>query len=112
MDVNIEPGNYIVTTYYKDCREGNSIVVLPRLITSDLTMKYNDGSKFVVSTLDEQGNPAPYQFVSFNIQGMLFDRTTDNNGRTELDINFQPGKYIVTSQYLEEREGNTIIIEA
>ena len=112
LDVNIEPGNYIVTTYYKDCREGNSIVVLPRLITSDLTMKYNDGSKFVVSTLDEQGNPAPYQFVSFNIQGMLFDRTTDNNGRTELDINFQPGKYIVTSQYLEEREGNTIIIEA
>ena len=112
LDVNIEPGNYIVTTYYKDCREGNTIVVLPRLITSDLTMKYNDGSKFVVTTLDEQGNLAPYQFVSFNIQGMLYDRTTDGNGRTELNINLQPGKYIVTSQYLEEREGNTITVEA
>ena len=51
-------------------------------------------------------------FVSFNIQGMLYDRTTDGNGRTELNINLQPGKYIVTSQYLEEREGNTITVEA
>ncbi|MBO6275751.1 MAG: Ig-like domain repeat protein, partial [Methanobrevibacter sp.] len=43
LSINIEPGEYIITSYYKDCRESNTIKVLPRLITSDVVMKYRDG---------------------------------------------------------------------
>ena len=34
---------------------GNKVTVLPTLVTHDLTMKYMDGSRFTVQTLDGQG---------------------------------------------------------
>ena len=112
LDINIEPGTYSITSYYKECREGNTITVLPRLITSDLTMKYGDGSKFVVKTLDEQGKPYASQKVSININGAVYDRTTGSDGTAKLKITLQPGQYEATSVYLEERHSNTIKIEA
>jgi hypothetical protein len=114
LSINLSPGEYVITTYYKDCRESNNITVLPRLITSDMTMKYGDGSKFVVTTLDEQGNPAANQEVSFNINGILYSRTTNDQGEAGIGINLRPGEYIITSEYnsVGEREGNTIKIEA
>ncbi|MBR6023487.1 MAG: Ig-like domain repeat protein [Methanobrevibacter sp.] len=112
LNINIAPGDYVITTSYKGCLESNNIHVLPRLITSDLTMKYHDGSTFVAKTLDEQGNPAPHQEVSFNVNGILYSRITNDNGEAAITINLQAGKYIITSQYGYERNSNTIIIEA
>ena len=112
LNINIEPGEYTITSYYKDCRESNTIRVLPRLVTSDLVMKYGDGSSFVAKTLDEQGNPAPHQEVSFNLQGILYTRTSNDKGEAKININLQPGQYLITSKYGFETEGNTIRIEA
>jgi hypothetical protein len=112
LNINLAPGDYVITTYYKDCSESNDIRVLPKLITSDLVMKYRDGSKFVVKTLDDQGNPAPHQEVSFNINGILYSRTTNDNGEAAININLQAGEYIITSEYGQERNSNKITIEA
>ena len=112
LPINIEPGEYLITSYYKDCRESNNITVLPRLITSDVVMKYRDGTAFVAKTLDEQGNPASHQLVSFNINGILYSRTTNDQGEAKINLNLQPGEYIITSEYGFEKEGNTIKIEA
>ena len=112
LNINLEPGKYVITSYYKDCVEGNTVTVLPRLITSDLTMKYGDGSKFIVKTLDEKGNSAPGQEVSFNVNGLLYTRTTNSTGEAGISINLQPGEYLMTSTYLFETHANTIKIEA
>ena len=112
LSINIEPGEYIITSYYKDCRESNTIKVLPRLITSDVVMKYRDGTPFTVKTLDEQGNIAHHQQVSFNINGILYNRTTNDQGEAKINLNLLPGEYIITSEYGYERNGNTIKIEA
>ena len=112
LPINIEPGEYLITSYYKDCRESNKITVLPRLITSDVVMKYRDGTAFVAKTLDEQGNSASHQQVSFNINGILYNRTTNDQGEAKINLNLQPGEYIITSEYGFEKEGNTIKIEA
>ena len=112
LNINIEPGEYIITSYYKDCAESNKITVLPRLITSDVVMKYGAGSKFIVKTLDPQGNIAPNQEVSFNLHGLLYKRTTNSTGEAGINVNLQPGEYIVTSTYLFESHSNTIKIEA
>ena len=110
LTVNIQPGEYIITTTYKDCAVGNIIKVLPRLVTSDLVMTYQDGSVFTAKTLDEQGNIAPHQKVSFNIQGILYNRTTDDNGEARIHINLLPGEYLITSTYLFEVQANTVTI--
>ena len=110
LPINIEPGEYLITSYYKDCRESNNITVLPRLITSDVVMKYRDGTPFTVKTLDEQGNIAPHQQVSFNINGILYTRTTNDQGEAKINLNLQPGEYIITSYYGTFATSNKITI--
>ena len=73
-------------------------------------MNYLDGSKFNVTVLDNQGNPNPNQSVSFNINGVLYDRTTDANGLASLNINLQKGEYIITTTYGTLNKSNKITI--
>ena len=110
LNINIEPGEYIITTYYKDCRESNTIKVLPILLADDLEMRYRDGSQFVVHLLDGQGNPYPNQIINFNIHGIIYNRLTDSNGDAKLNINLQSGEYLVTSTYGAAKLSNKITI--
>ena len=110
LNINLAPGEYIITTYYKDASKGNQVTVLPRLITSDLVMTYGDDSVFVAKTLDEKGDIAPHQEVTLNIYGIIYNLTTDNNGEAKIHINLQAGQYLITSQYLFEVQSNTVTI--
>ena len=112
LDINLGSGEYIITTYYNGCAKSNTIKVLSRLITSDLTMNYGDDSPFVVKTLDNQGNLAPNQALSFNIMGILYNRTTNDLGEAIINIRLKPGEYIMTSVYLDvgESKSNFVII--
>ena len=55
---------------------------------------------------------ASHQLVSFNINGILYNRTTNDQGEAKINLNLLPGEYIITSEYGFEKEGNTIKIEA
>ena len=74
-------------------------------------MKYKDGSKFMVSVLDSQGKPLANAKVTFNINGVLYTRTSDSQGIAKLNINLMAGKYIITSEYDGLRISNTITIK-
>lgn len=89
---------------------GNKVTVLPTLVTHDLTMKYMDGSRFTVQTLDGQGKALSNQNVSFNVNGVFYYRTTDSNGMADLLIRLMPGEYIITSYCNDFQTGNTIKI--
>ena len=82
------------------------------LSASDLEMSYHDGSKFTVNLLDNAGNPYSNQIVTFNINGVFYNRTTDAYGDAKLNINLQAGEYIITSSYNGSNIANTIIIYA
>ena len=97
LNINLRPGNYIITTMFDGLAIGNNINVLPTLVTNDLSMKYLDGSKFTAQTLDGQGNPLANQNVSFNINGVLYHRVTDKDGMASLNIRLMSGDYIITS---------------
>ena len=99
LDIDLEPGDYIMTTYYEDCREGNTIKVLPTLITDDLNMKYGDKSVFTAKVLDGQGNPYANQNVTFDVHGVSYNRSTDAQGIAKLNINLMPGEYDISSSY-------------
>jgi hypothetical protein len=112
LNINIEPGDYSITSYYEECREGNTIKVLPVLTANDITMKYRDGTKFEAKLVDGQGKPYAGQSISFNINGVMYTRTTDSEGIARLNINLQAGEYIITSEYETSKISNTIIIGA
>lgn len=71
-----------------------------------------EGSQFKATLLDGYGNPNPNQNVTFNINGMLNNRTTDSDGVAKLNINLMPGKYIITSSYNGSNIANTITIKS
>nr|WP_302967943.1 Ig-like domain-containing protein [Methanobrevibacter smithii] len=110
LAINLRPGEYIITTMYGGLDVGNNIVVLPTLVTRDLNMIYGDGSNFTAQTLDGQGKPLANQNVTFNINGVFYNKITDDNGVASLTMRLMSGKYIITSYWNDFQTGNTIII--
>ena len=110
LAINLRPGEYIITTMYEGLAVGNNIVVLPTLVTRDLNMTYGDGSNFTAQTLDGQGKPLDNQNVTFNINGVFYNKITDDNGVASLTMRLMSGKYIITSYWNDFQTGNTIII--
>ena len=110
LAINLRPGEYIITTMYEGLDVGNNIVVLPTLVTRDLNMTYGDGSNFTAQTLDGQGKPLANQNVTFNINGVFYNKITDDNGVASLTMRLMSGKYIITSYWNDFQTGNTIII--
>ena len=110
LNINLPPGNYVITASYEGCSVSNDITVLPVLSASDLRMKYMDGSKFKATLLDGQGKPYAEQKIQFNVNGVLYSRTTDSNGQAELNIRLPSGEYIITSSYNGANIANKITI--
>ena len=110
LNLNLQPGDYIITAEYKDCRVSNNIKILPVLSAEDITMKYRDGTQFSAKLVDGQGNPYAGQNIKFNINGVLYDRSTDVNGQAKLNINLMSGQYIITSSYNGMNIANKITI--
>lgn len=110
LNINLDPGNYTIITMYGKYSVGNNITVLPTLITEDLNMKFQDGSRFTAKALDGQGNPLANQTVFFNVNGVLYNRTTGADGFAKLLIRLNPGKYIITSIWNGYQVGRIITI--
>ena len=110
LGIALRPGNYIITTIVDDLAMGNNVNVLPTLVTSDLSMKYLDGSSFTAQALDGQGNPLANQNVSFNVNGVFYHKVTDKDGIASLNIRLMTGQYIITSYWNSFQVGNTIKI--
>ncbi|WP_407378720.1 lectin like domain-containing protein [Methanobrevibacter sp.] len=110
LNINLSPGNYIITAEYLGCMVSNTITVLPILYADDLTKRYGETTPFSVCLLDNVGNPYSNQKVTFNINGVFYDRTTDINGIARLNINLGPGQYIITSSFNGSSIANNIYV--
>ena len=110
MNINLNPGTYIITANYNGLMASNTIEVLPVLSAKDINMKYRDGTKFEAKLVDGQGNPFAAQKITFNINGVFYERTTDAEGIARLNINLQAGEYIITSTFNGASLANNIII--
>ena len=99
LSINLPPGDYVITSEYGGCRVANNIKVLPVLTASDMVKKYGTPDQFVATLVDGQGRPYAGQTVSFNINGVLYNRVTDSEGHAKLNINLPAGEYIITSSF-------------
>ena len=112
LNLNLQPGDYVITAEYMNCKVSNNVKVLPVLSASDLSMKYRDGSKFTAKLVDGEGQAYAGQTVQFNINGVMYNRVTDSSGQAKLNINLMAGEYIITSSYNGSNIANTIKIAA
>ena len=105
LNINLQAGNYIITADYKGYRVSNEIKIKPILSADNLTKKYSTTNQFEAKLVDGKGNPLSGKNIPFNIHGVFYNRTTDNDGIARLNINLIAGEYIITSMY---ENGGTI----
>ena len=97
MVVNLEPGNYTIKTTFNGTTVENTITVLPTLIADNLVKYFRNASQFYIGLIDGEGNPVAGQNITMNINGVFYNRTTNENGTAKLNINLAPGEYILTA---------------
>ena len=113
LNINLNPGEYIATVQDLDTGLMMSalITVLPTMTADDLVMSFHDGSTYDVVVVDKQGNPVVGENVTMNINGVFYNRTTDDDGVARLNINLNPGEYIVTSYHDDAVISNKITVK-
>ncbi|MBQ9025806.1 MAG: adhesin, partial [Methanobrevibacter sp.] len=99
LNINLSPGTDIITAQYGYSVVSNKITVLTIIQSSDISMKYKDGTAFKARILNDVGKVSPGVNVTFNINGVFYIRTTDASGVAGLNINLLPGEYIITTMY-------------
>ncbi len=95
--INLNPGNYTIKTTFGDTTVENNIEVLPTLIAQNLVKYFRNESQFYISLIDGEGNVVPNVNITMNINGVFYNRTTNENGTARLNINLNPGEYILTA---------------
>ncbi|WP_223166073.1 Ig-like domain repeat protein [Methanobrevibacter millerae] len=111
MNINLNPGEYIITADYEGCQASNKITVLPTLTAKDLTKKYGTKEPFEVKLVNGQGQVYANEKITFNINGVFYERTTNEQGIAKLNINLMPGKYIITSTHNGLNIANTVTVK-
>ena len=96
LNINLHLGKYIITAIYNNCFVSNNITVLPVLTADDLTKYFGIPASLNSKLVDGQGNPLANQTVTYNINGVFYNKITDVNGIAKLNINLNPGEYIAT----------------
>ena len=97
ININLNPGNYTIRTTFNGTTVENSITVLPTLMAENLVKYYKNASQFEISLIDGAGNPVSGVNITMNINGVLYNRTTNENGTAKLNINLNPKEYILTA---------------
>ena len=97
MTINLIPGNFTVKTTFNGTTVENNITVLSTFIAENLVKYYRNASQFYIDLVDGEGNPVSGAIISMNINGIIYNRTTNENGTAKLNINLPQGEYILTA---------------
>ena len=111
LNLNLNSGNYIITAIGpNELQLSNNITILPTISGNDIKKYYRNGTQYYANFTNSQGNPLANANVTFNINGVMYTRTTNENGTAKLNINLEPGKYTLTAinPVTTEQMSNTV----
>jgi hypothetical protein len=111
LAINLEAGVYNTTVVVDGVETRFAVVnVLSTILTDDLVKMFHNGTQFWATFLDSNGNLLTNgTAVSYNIHGVNYTHHV-RDGRDKLNINLDPGEYIITATNLVtgEMRSNTI----
>lgn len=117
LNINLGVGKYKpVFTFkgddeYKSSKGHAQVYVNPIIESSDLEMSEKDGSKFTVTAKDNDGNPIPNIKITFEINGVIYQRGTNEQGQSSLNINLPKGQYKIKTILNNIKKENQIDIQ-
>ena len=102
-------GKYVITTIVDNEVLNTTIDVVQNAFLSlnNLDM-YRDGSKLIVNLSDESKKPIANATIFFNINGKIYNRTTNDDGLAFLTINLAANQYLVNVSCAGDSKYNPI----
>ena len=114
LNINLGPGEYIITAIYGIYKVSNKITVFERIgsTSSNYFKYYETGRVFIVNVLDDNGYlSSQNENVYININGVIYTRSLTNNGVAKLNINLNHGSYIATVDYKGHMKSFNVVVE-
>ena len=100
LNLNLNSGKYIITAIGPNgLQVSNNITILSTIYGKDIKKYYRNGTQYYANFTDSQGNPLANSNVTFNINGVMYTRTSNENGTASLTINLRPGNYVITAEF-------------
>ena len=110
LNIALLPNEYILTAIHPSgLMYGSNITVLSTVFGEDIVKFFRNGTQYYAKFLDDFGNPLVNGTVTFNINGVLYEKQTDSEGIAKLNINLLPGEYILTAMHLNSEAKSNII---
>ena len=98
MDINLNPGEYNATVTYEDACAISKITVMSTVDGENITKIFRNATQYYATFWDSEGYRLNNTEVEFNINGVFYYRKTDDEGVARLNINLNPGEYIITAK--------------
>ena len=101
--LNLNVGNYTLSVSYAGSADypaasiTNKLTVLSTIDGENIVKIFKNDTQYYASFTDAHGNPLAGTLVQFNINGVLYNRTTNKNGTAKMNINLRAGEYIITA---------------
>ena len=107
LNINLDVGEYPVAIRFEETDDYNAtsasckVYVNPKsIVTNDLQMRFQDGSRFTCEVFDNNLNTIEGVSVIFGVNGREYIRNCDSTGLYKLNINLEPGTYEIVAEFL------------
>ena len=110
LSINLNSGEYPVSIAVDDVTVNSTVTVMSTIDASDVVKVFRNDTQYYAIFTDVNGTALANITVSFNINGIIYNRTTDAKGSAKLNINLNAGEYIITAvnPVTGEMKSNTI----
>lgn len=108
LNITLMEGTYHISfsftgnEYYTTSSSSAQVTVNRRqttLHTEDLTKYFGDSDYFAVLLTDYLGNPMVNKSIFLTVNGVTYERITNSSGYARLNINLNPGNYVIYSHF-------------
>ena len=94
--MDLKPGRYVANTSFMNISIKNNVSIEPIKDCGVKNKVYPISSDFEKTFLDSNGNPLRNADVQFKVNGLIYNRTTDSNGKAGVPLNLPVGKTEIT----------------
>ena len=120
LGLNLDSGIYSVVVKFKGLLNYTpitkyaNVTIEPTVKGLDVVKMFRNNTQYYAIFTDSQGNFLKNKNIQFNINGVFYTRTTNDKGIAMMNINLNPGKYVITSKNLvtSEQSGNNITVKS
>ena len=99
-----------IITEYDGIKLYSTVTVKDTVISNDFTKMFRNGTQYYATFVDSRCNLLKNTQVRLNINGVFYTRTTNDLGVAKMNINLNPGTYVLTADNPASGEQHTTVI--